>query len=85
MRILEIGAGTGATTAVALELLQEPNGLQTFASYTFTDISHGFLKSAEDRFQGFRNIAYKVLDISKDPQDQGFELASFDLIIAANV
>ncbi|KAJ6027291.1 uncharacterized protein N7446_004111 [Penicillium canescens] len=85
MRILEIGAGTGATTAVALELLQEPNGLQTFASYTFTDISHGFLKTAEDRFQGFRNIAYKILDISKDPQDQGFESASFDLIIAANV
>jgi hypothetical protein len=28
---------------------------------------------------------YKILDISKDPQDQGFEPASFDLIIAANV
>jgi hypothetical protein len=85
MRILEIGAGTGATTAVALELLQEPGGVQAFASYTFTDVSHGFLKSAEDRFQGFRNISYSILDISKDPQGQGFEPASFDIIIAANV
>ncbi|KAJ5895501.1 hypothetical protein N7495_007192 [Penicillium taxi] len=85
MRILEIGAGTGSTTAITLGLLQEPNGVQTFASYTFTDISHGFLKSAEDRFQDFRDIKYKILDISKDPQDQGFEPASFDVIIAANV
>lgn len=85
MRVLEIGAGTGGTTAVALDLLKDPSDLQTFSSYTFTDLSHGFLKAAEDRFKSVRNITYKILDISKDPLEQGFEPASFDLIIAANV
>lgn len=37
MRILEIGAGTGSSTAATLECLNDG-----FATYTYTDISAAF-------------------------------------------
>jgi hypothetical protein len=85
MRILEIGGGTGSTTAIALELLRSSTRVPMFQSYTFTDISVAFLRSAEESFKDHRGISYKVLDITQDPRQQGFELSSYDLIIASNV
>ncbi|MXY46255.1 MAG: SDR family NAD(P)-dependent oxidoreductase, partial [Chloroflexi bacterium] len=81
LRILEVGAGTGAaTTAVLPEL---PDG--SF-EYTYTDISAGFFSEAESRFGGDDgSIEYRVLDIEKDAAAQGFDLHSYDLIIASNV
>lgn len=80
LRVLEIGAGTGATTDVVLR------GLPTFYSYTFTDVSAGFFPAAKERFpDAARRMQFKTLDISSDPLAQGFEPESFDLIIAANV
>ncbi|TGO25707.1 hypothetical protein BPAE_0074g00160 [Botrytis paeoniae] len=55
-----------------------------FPSYTFTDISPGFFVAAKERFASAPNMEISVLDISQDPADQGFELGSYDLIIAAN-
>ncbi|AUS99076.1 beta-ketoacyl synthase [Nostoc sp. CENA543] len=79
IRILEIGAGTGATTH---QILQACASHQI--SYTFTDISPYFLETAKDTF-AHPFIEYKVLDIEKDPKIQGFSPNSYDLIIAANV
>jgi acyl transferase domain-containing protein/SAM-dependent methyltransferase len=77
-RILEIGAGTGGTTAKILSQTK-------YSKYTFTDISAAFFPAAKDRFECYSNIVFQTLDITKDPLDQGFEPESFDLIIAANV
>ncbi|KAJ5339123.1 Acyl transferase/acyl hydrolase/lysophospholipase [Penicillium brevicompactum] len=77
-RILEIGAGTGGTTAKILSQTM-------YSTYTFTDISAAFFPAAKDRFNSYSNMVFKTLDIAKDPLDQGFERESFDLIIAANV
>ncbi|KAJ5971450.1 Acyl transferase/acyl hydrolase/lysophospholipase [Penicillium vulpinum] len=77
-RILEIGAGTGGTTAKILSQTM-------YSTYTFTDISAAFFPAAKDRFNSHSNMIFKTLDITKDPLDQGFEPESFDLIIAANV
>lgn len=85
MRILEIGGGTGSTTAVALDLLRSSTGVPMFQSYTFSDISVSFLKSAEEKFKEHRGMSYKVLDITQNPLQQGFESSSYDLIIASNV
>ncbi|PGH14046.1 hypothetical protein AJ79_03316 [Helicocarpus griseus UAMH5409] len=85
MRILEIGAGTGGTTLVALEALHAINGERMYASYTFTDISSGFFSAAQDRFGQYSGLEFKTLDISRDPLEQGFEAGSYDLIIASNV
>ena len=81
LRVLEVGAGTGAgTSAVLLEL---PAGR---FDYTYTDISAGFFAEAEGRFGGSDgSIEYRVLDIEKDPIEQGFDLHGYDLIIASNV
>nr|AGZ05274.1 McyG [Nostoc sp. 152] len=80
IRILEIGAGTGATTHQLLKACSSHE-----ISYTFSDISPFFLENAKDTFAQFPFIEYKVLDIEKDPESQGFSPSSYDLIIAANV
>jgi SAM-dependent methyltransferase len=85
MKILEIGAGTGGTTLVALQSLCSINGEPMYSKYTFTDISSGFFSAAKDRFAEYPGIEFKTLDISRDPQEQGFELGTYDLIVASNV
>lgn len=85
MRILELGAGTGGTTEIVVNLLQSKNGTRMFAEYTYTDISTGFFSEAKQRFNKWDGIEYKVLDISKDPASQGFIGANYDLVIASNV
>ncbi|EUC29676.1 hypothetical protein COCCADRAFT_39966 [Bipolaris zeicola 26-R-13] len=77
-RILEIGAGTGGTTAKIL-------GVTQYSTYTFTDISAAFFPAARSRFEMYPNLIFKTLDITKDPLSQGFLPESFDLIVASNV
>lgn len=85
LRVLEIGAGTGGTTAGALKDLVTGSDERMYSKYCYTDISAGFFSAAKERFKDFENIQYTVLDISKDPIEQGFEAESYDLIVAANV
>lgn len=81
MKVLEIGAGSGSATKEALNKLG-----RSYHSYTFTDISAGFFEEAQSTFQEHAGrIVYQVLDIGRDPQEQGFQPQSFDLVIAANV
>ena len=80
LKVLEVGAGTGATTDSILSQL--PAGC---ARYYYTDISAAFLASAERRFgKGEVDIRYRTLDIERDPSEQGIELHSYDLVLAAN-
>ncbi|KAK9851186.1 ketoacyl-synt-domain-containing protein [Penicillium brevicompactum] len=85
VRILEIGAGTGATCAQVLDSMRSTEGKRMFASYTFTDISPAFLSAAADRFSQHDSVSFQLLDITKDPLQQGFTPASYDLIFASNV
>ncbi|GKT76936.1 polyketide synthase [Colletotrichum tofieldiae] len=85
MRVLEIGAGTGGTTATVLPVLESAYGERMYLSYTYTDVSPGFFPAAKERFKEHDAVQYAVLDISKDPLGQGFDPESFDLIIACNV
>ncbi|PGH18166.1 hypothetical protein AJ80_04553 [Polytolypa hystricis UAMH7299] len=81
MKILEIGAGTGSATR---EVLARIN--RSYYSYTFTDISAGFFENAQVDFEEHADqFIYKVLDIERDPAEQGFEVEAYDLVIAANV
>ncbi|KAF7159618.1 hypothetical protein CNMCM5623_004998 [Aspergillus felis] len=85
LTVLEIGAGTGATTDAVLKGLKSAEGRRQYSRYTFTDISSGFFDSAQKRFQDYECIDFAILDVSKDPIQQGFEFHSYDLIVAANV
>ena len=81
LRVIEVGAGTGSATDAVLPEL--PSGRY---DYVYTDISAGFFAEAEARFaaNGFL-LDYRVLDIEKDPLEQGFEAHGYDLLIASNV
>ncbi len=79
LRILEIGGGTGATTAAYLPSL--PAGRY---EVTFTDISEAFFHKAEQRFQEYPDIRYRKLDISQSPDSQEFG-ADYDIVVCANV
>ncbi|KAL0766533.1 hypothetical protein CaCOL14_010978 [Colletotrichum acutatum] len=88
LKILEIGAGTGGLTSRILKDLTDcfEDG-KVLGTYVFTDVSAGFFPAAKERF---RNVAsgfldYRVLDISRNPADQGFRGEEYDLIVASNV
>ncbi|PYI34570.1 ketoacyl-synt-domain-containing protein [Aspergillus indologenus CBS 114.80] len=85
VRVLEIGAGTGATCAHVIDLLRSKGRESAWASYTFTDISPAFLAAAAERFNQHENIIFQTLDITRDPLQQGFTSAAYDLIIISNV
>ncbi|CAD0330451.1 type I polyketide synthase [Xanthomonas hortorum] len=80
-RILEVGGGTGGTTAWLLPELADQPALH----YDFTDISALFTRRAERKFAQYGFVAYRELDLQQDAQAQGFEAAGYDLIVAANV
>lgn len=80
LRILEIGAGTGGTTSYVLPVLP-PERTQ----YFFTDISPLFLSRAKDRFAQYSFVHYELLNVENDPEVQGFDLQSFDVVLAVNV
>jgi amino acid adenylation domain-containing protein len=80
VRILELGAGTGGTTAYILPHLPAQQ-----TDYVFTDLSTWFTTLAKTKFGEYPFVYYQLLDIEQSPKDQGFELQSFDLVIAANV
>jgi len=80
VRILEIGAGTGATTASVLPALPADR-----SEYLFTDITAMFTAKAREKFRAAPFVRYGVLDVETSPEAQGFEPGSFDLVLAANV
>ncbi|PFH57373.1 hypothetical protein XA68_15148 [Ophiocordyceps unilateralis] len=85
IKVLEIGSGTGTMTEEMINGLRTTDGTPLFSLYTFTDISSGFFAAARERFRGQAGLEYRVLDISRDPADQGFQLGSYDLVVASNV
>ena len=85
LNVLEVGAGTGGATFPMLQALNGPDG-PCFANYDFTDISPGFFEKVMDRTKNLGDlINFKILDIEKDPVEQGYQAGSYDLVIAANV
>ena len=80
LKILEIGAGQGLSTNWLLPLLPPER-----THYTYTDIGESFLKFGKKKFQPYSFIEYRVFDMEKSPESQGFELNSYDLIVATDV
>ncbi|MBQ0826804.1 SDR family NAD(P)-dependent oxidoreductase [Streptomyces tagetis] len=83
-RVLEIGAGTGATTAEVLDALRAA-GIE--ADYDYTDVSVSFLREAGRRWAGRSGVrmTFRSLDIARSAGAQGFEAGGHDVVIAANV
>ncbi|WP_213451843.1 amino acid adenylation domain-containing protein [Rhizomonospora bruguierae] len=80
LRVLEVGAGTGATTEPVLEALGG-----TDVDYLFTDVSRFFLPAARARFGAHPGVRFGVVDIDLDMRAQGLAPNSFDVVLAAGV
>ncbi|MFF9900054.1 SDR family NAD(P)-dependent oxidoreductase [Streptomyces longispororuber] len=79
LRVLEVGAGTGGTTAALLPVLPADR-----TSYCFTDASAFFFARAQKRFADHDFVDYRTFDLDQDPVEQGFARHSFDLVVAGN-
>lgn len=80
LRVLEVGSGLGSATRHILPALAA-----NCESYDFTDVSNYFLKKAKEKFSGYGFVQYRLYDLEKAPQYQGYEANSYDLIIASSV
>ncbi|KAF2464560.1 reducing type I polyketide synthase [Lindgomyces ingoldianus] len=86
LKILEIGAGTGAATTTVLEALTSENGESRFASYDYTDVSPVFFGAAENTFKAHSSkMNFRMLDIEYDPLTQGYDAGAYDIIVAGGV
>ncbi|MFO0949454.1 MAG: beta-ketoacyl synthase N-terminal-like domain-containing protein [Planctomycetota bacterium] len=79
-KLVEIGGGTGGTTAHLLSVAAK-HGLE----YWFTDLSAGLVHQASARWREFSNLHFHVLDIERMPDPGVFPHGSFDIVLAANV
>ncbi|PGH23855.1 hypothetical protein AJ80_02103 [Polytolypa hystricis UAMH7299] len=89
MKFLEVGAGTGAMSNHVLDTLAMYDDgklkSQRFTQYDYTDISPAFFEKAQERYADYDKVGFKVFDIEKDPETQGLEPGSYDVIIAGSV
>ncbi|KAF2651814.1 hypothetical protein K491DRAFT_606161 [Lophiostoma macrostomum CBS 122681] len=81
LRVLEIGSSHIAKSKLILEELSR-DGRQLYSKYTFT--ARGIIPSQAQTAKHV-NIQYSILDLEKDPLEQGFEAGQYDLIVARNV
>ena len=79
LQVLEVGAGTGGTTASLLPVLSPER-----TRYVFTDMSDLFLDRARERFAAYPFLDFRLFNMERDPAEQGFAPASFDVIVSAN-
>ncbi len=80
LRVLEIGAGTGALTASLLPAIED-----RLDQYVYTDISPSFLAHAQQKFAAHAALRTRLLDIDRDPLTQGISEESFDVVVGSNV
>lgn len=84
IRILEIGAGTGGTTAGLLAQLRPFQN--NIVEYCYTDLSKAFLQHAEREYAPEHSyIVTRIFDVEKPLAEQGIQANHYDLVIAANV
>ncbi|KAH0524470.1 hypothetical protein TsFJ059_006974 [Trichoderma semiorbis] len=82
MKVLELGSGSTNTTAAIVKALVNSAGERSYSKYVYTALNEESIQLVSKELEDYDNIEYKILDISKDPKSQDFELSSFDVIIA---
>ncbi len=80
LRILEVGAGTGGLAAHVLPILERGTHC-----YVFTDASTAFFPPAQQKLAAHPEVEYRVFDLDRDAEAQGYFAETFDFIIGTNV
>ena len=84
VRILEIGAGTGGTTARILPLLRKHGA--AIEEYCYTDLSKAFLIHAEEHYRPqLPSLTTAIFDVSRPLELQSVASHGYDFVIATNV
>ncbi|WGF87499.1 SDR family NAD(P)-dependent oxidoreductase [Marinivivus vitaminiproducens] len=82
LRVIELGAGTGSTTAAVLDAL---DAVGQRVDYLATDVSQHFVSHGETRFAGRSDVRFALYDAEREPESNGVAAGGFDLVLAANV
>ena len=80
VRVLEVGGGTGGTTAWIAPVLDPER-----SEYLFTDIGASLVRDARERFASHAFMEFATFDLEQDPSQQALGDREFDLILASNV
>ena len=80
LRILEVGGGTGGTTAWVAPALDASH-----SEYLFSDIGPSLVNEARQQFSAFPFMDFAVVDLAQGASQPALEGRSFDLILASNV
>ncbi|KAL5328987.1 hypothetical protein ACEPPN_002496 [Leptodophora sp. 'Broadleaf-Isolate-01'] len=79
-RILEVGGGTGGTTALLADFLHRQG---RNVEYTFTDISSTLVTASKKRFSKYEWMDFQTLDLEKVSPSQ--MTGKYDLVLGSNV
>ena len=82
LNIIEIGSGTGGTSAAVLAALKP---YQAHIHYDYTDISLKFIQHGRRHYGAYPFVGFEILDIERPVKHQGFAQQETDLLIATNV
>ncbi|WP_404302082.1 SDR family NAD(P)-dependent oxidoreductase [Paenibacillus sp. DP01] len=84
IRIIEIGAGTGGTSAMLFRKLRPYQ--EHIREYCYTDKSRAFLLHAQKEY-GPQNpyLTYKIFNVEESAVGQDIETGGYDIAIATNV
>jgi acyl transferase domain-containing protein len=80
VRVLEVGGGTGGTTAWVAPVLPADR-----TDYVFTDIGPSLVMKAREKFAAHGFMQFQPLDLEQPVEGQGLGDRRFDLILASNV
>ncbi len=84
LRLFEVGAGTGGTSAVLFKHLAPYAA--SIETYVYTDISKAFLLHAESAFRADAPyLKTQLFNVERPLADQELRPGDFDVVIAANV
>lgn len=83
IKILEVGSGTGGTSAFVLKELAQ---YQDKIEYVYSDVSYGFLSHGRKKFGDEYPFAdFKLFDLEKSPLEQSYNFGEFDIAFGSNV
>lgn len=82
--VLELATGSGGASLIYLQHLTGAGGITRCAEYTFTHQDASTFENAARRLEGWRNLTiFRTLDIERHPEDQGFGLHGYDVVIVS--